>query len=109
LSLAADLAGILAIPLASEFPAYDIASTGQREGDHVVHDPLLVPDIEGRPQQVAWRCLDGVLHVDAKRHAFGLGRGRAWLAGDWQRRHLVTALLANPDDATELRAEADLD
>jgi hypothetical protein len=109
LALAPDLAEILALPLASEFPAYDVVSSGQREGDYVVHDPLLVPDIEGQAQPVAWRCLDGVVHVDAKRLAYGLGRGRAWLAGDWQRRHLVTALLANPDDEPELRAEADLD
>jgi hypothetical protein len=109
LSVGRSLAETLAIQLASEFPAYDVVSTGHSQDDYFVHDPLLVLDIEGQTQPVAWRCLDGVLHVDAKRLAFGLGRGRAWLAGDWGRRHLVTALLANPDDELELRAEADLD
>jgi hypothetical protein len=109
LPLAVELAEILALPVASEFPAYDVVSTGRDHGDHVVHDPLLVPDIEGEPQHVTWRYLDGVLHVDAQHLAVGLGRGRAWMAGDWHRRHLATALLANPDDEPMLRAEADLD
>ncbi|MFL6240408.1 MAG: sacsin N-terminal ATP-binding-like domain-containing protein [Actinomycetes bacterium] len=109
LSNAVELAEVLALPFASDFPAYEPVSTGEAVDDHVVHDPLLVSDIEGTPQHVAWRWLDGVLHVDAGRLAFGLGRGRAWRTGDWQRRHLVTALLERPEDETPLRAEADLD
>ena len=109
LPLAADLADIFALPLASELPAYAVVSDGRADGDHMVHDELLVADIDGKPQRVAWRYVDGVLHVDAGRLAFGLGRGRAWVQGAWWRRHLVTALLADPSDAAELQAEADLD
>ena len=39
----------------------------------------------------------------------GLAHGLAWAAGHWAARHLLTSLLTDPDDATRLLAEADLD
>jgi len=103
------VADALDLPLASELADFAVMSEGTPRDDHVVHAKLLVADVEGRPTHVRWRCIEGTLHVDASALAFGLGRGRAWRTGDWRSRHLLTALLANPDEAGLLADEADLD
>jgi hypothetical protein len=74
-----------------------------------VHDPLLVGDVNGKPQQVAWRLVDGDLHVDGSAVDFGLGRGRAWRDGRWSQRYLATELLRGALPSSLLLAEADLD
>ncbi len=109
LSDAVRLADLLDLPLATELGGFAVLSTGEARGDHVVHERLLVADVDGTPQHVAWRLRDGELHVDAHMHEFGSGRGLAWRDGDWSRRHLETELLRSPELATLLQAEADLD
>jgi hypothetical protein len=106
---AAAVADALDLPLASELADFAIVSEGTSRDDCVVHDRLLVADVEGRPTPVRWRFTDDTLHVDASTLAFGLGRGRAWSSGDWRSRHLLTELFASPDEAGLLAAEADLD
>jgi hypothetical protein len=65
------------------------------------HESLAVDGIE-----VEWWVSDG--QVQATTLA-GLARGLAQAAGQWPRRHLVAAVLAEPDRADELLAEAALD
>jgi len=109
LDAAERVADALDLPLAGELGAFAVVSSGESHGDHVLHSPLLVEDVDGRPTNVAWRLIDDVLHVDAGALALGLGRGRAWRAGDWARRYLETELVRDPDNAALLLAEADLD
>jgi hypothetical protein len=109
LSDATRVADALDLALASELAAFSVMSEGEEHDDHVVHSPLLVGDVSGVERHVAWRLVDDVLHVDADMYAFGLGRGRAWRAGDWGRRHLETELVRDPAAASTLLAEADLD
>ena len=106
---AVEVADALDLALASELAAFAVLSEGVAHDDHVVHQQLLVADVDGNPANVRWRLADDVLHVDASAVAFGLGRGRAWRAGDWRSRHLRTELLARPDETALLAAEADLD
>ncbi len=94
LSDATRVADALNVPLASELGGFALVSEGRAEGDHFVHDPLLVEDVDGGAQQVAWRFVDGELHVDAGALEFGLGRGRAWRDGQWSQRYLETELAA---------------
>jgi hypothetical protein len=103
------VADALDVPLATELGSFDVVSVGETAGDHVIHDPLLVNDRDGKPQRVAWRSVDGALHVDAGSLEFGLGRGRAWRDGRWSDRYLGTELLRAPSAAPLLLAEADLD
>lgn len=103
------VADLLDIALATELGEFSVISTGESRGDHVVHSPLLVADVDGVATNVAWRLVGDVLHVDGAQLAFGLGRGRAWRAGDWSRRHLETELIRDPDNALTLLAEGDLD
>ncbi len=65
------------------------------------HDKLTVDGIE-----LPWRYLDGEIHAAT---AAGLGCALAWQAGQWTLRHLLTALLADPDGADRVLADADLD
>jgi len=65
------------------------------------HDKLTVDGIA-----LPWRYLDGEIHADS---AAGLGCALAWRAGQWTRRHLLTALLTDPDGAGRVLADADLD
>jgi hypothetical protein len=109
LALAAELADVLAVPVASELAAYRVVSRGSKQDDHMLHNELIVEDADGTRTRVPWRLADGILHVDAVNTAFGLGRGRAWQAGDWSRRHLLTELLDRPHAQAELLAECDLD
>lgn len=106
---ALDVADALDLALATELAEFPVLSEGVARDDHVVHQRLLVADVDGNPTNVRWRLADGVLHVDASAVAFGLGRGRAWRTGDWRSRHLLTELLTHPDEIAILAAEADLD
>jgi hypothetical protein len=105
----AQVADALDLPLASELGDFAVISEGTPCEDYVVHETLLVADVEGRPTRVRWRYTGDALHVDASTLAYGLGRGRAWCSGDWRSRHLLTELFSNPDEAGLLAAEADLD
>jgi hypothetical protein len=103
------VADVLDLDLATELGSFAVLSAGAQVGDHVLHDTLLVAGLDGEPRQVAWRWADGVLHVDAGSAAFGLGRGRAFRAGDWARRARETELAREPDAEGLLLLEADLD
>jgi hypothetical protein len=109
LGAAVAVADALDLTLASELGPFPVVSTGSAFDDYVVHSPLLVEDIDNEPKRVAWRLVDGVLHVDAASLAFGVGRGRAWRIGDWSRRHVETELLRDDASAELILAEADLD
>jgi hypothetical protein len=109
LPLAAELADILALPVASDLGRFKIVSKGKKHEDHVLHDELIVEDADRARVRVPWRVADGVLHVDAVNTPFGLGRARAWESGEWSRRHLLTDLLDRPNAQTELLSECDLD
>jgi hypothetical protein len=65
------------------------------------HDRLVVGGAE-----VPWRYLDGEVHASGPH---GLACGLAWAADSWQLRHVLAALLAAPDEAARLLADADLD
>ncbi len=113
--LASRLADLLDLPLAAEEIQGAIESPGQPQAVPAIvrtvlpaappayesHDRLVV---DGR--QVQWRYRDGVVHAASPE---GLACGLAWAAGDWHRRHLLTALLTAPDRAARLLADADLD
>jgi hypothetical protein len=91
---AAGLAQRLDLPLASRLADYPVVSRGEVVDDAVVHEVLRVADVDGVEQEVAWRLAEDVLHVDARRIAVGLGRGRAWRDGAWSWRHRRTEALA---------------
>jgi hypothetical protein len=113
--LAARLAELLDLPLASEEIAGSLDAPGQRRAVPAVvaaalpdapshyqaHDKLTVDGIE-----LAWRYLDGEIHAASPA---GLGCALAWRAGQWPLRHLLTALLTDPDSAPRVLADADLD
>ena len=117
--LAARLAELLDLPLASEeiagsLDAESLESAERRPVPTVVaavmpdapshylaHDKLTVDGIE-----LPWRYLDGEIHAATPA---GLGCALAWRAGRWTHRHLLTALLADPDGADRVLADADLD
>ena len=106
------LADLLELGLVSEAIAGEVTSEGER---HEVPDEVLsivpeVPDsyleheellLDGE-SEVAWRVVDGEVHAST---FDGLARGLAWAAGRWDRRHLIAALLAEPERADELAAE----
>jgi len=50
--------------------------------------------------------VDGHVHAST---TDGLARGLCWITGRWERRHLVAALLRDPQTLPMLRAEADLE
>ena len=113
--LAARLAELLDLPLASEEIAGTLDSAGERRpvpsivaavlpdapSHYQAHDKLTVDGIE-----LPWRYLDGEIHAATPA---GLASALAWQAGRWTRRHLLTALLADPDGAARVLADADLD
>lgn len=72
LSRAAALAGTLDLPLASQLAGFPVLSRGTRRGELVVHDPLVVADVDGRPTEVPWRVAGGA----ARGRRGGPGRGR---------------------------------
>ena len=84
------VADALEVALASELGGFALVSDGHRDGDHVVHDPLLVEDVDGDAKQVAWRLVDG----DVARRCGCVGvraRSRPRVA----RRAVVAALLGD--------------
>jgi antitoxin (DNA-binding transcriptional repressor) of toxin-antitoxin stability system len=109
------LAELLDVPVASESVPGVVEGTGERRPvpgivaavlpdapeSYLAHEKLLV---DGVP--VPWRCADGEVHAGT---AAGLACGLAWAAGQWHARHLLTTVLASPDEAPRLLAEADLD
>ena len=113
--LAPRLADLLDLPLASEEVAGPVDSPGQRRPvppvvramlsaappAYQAHDRLVVGGAE-----VPWRYLDGEVHASGPQ---GLACGLAWAAGRWELRHVLAALLATPDAAARLLADADLD
>jgi hypothetical protein len=113
--LALGLADLLDLPLASEEVPGVVESPGERRpvpgaaaallpdapGEYVAHEKLLVDGVA-----LPWRVHDGEVHAASPD---GLARGLAWAAGQWPLRHLTAALLAAPEDAARLLADADLD
>jgi hypothetical protein len=117
--VAARLADLLDLPLASEeiagsldsgsldsaerraVPTVVAAVMPDAPSHYLAHDKLTVDGIE-----LPWRYLDGEIHAATPA---GLGCALAWQAGQWTQRHLLTALLADPDGADRVLADADLD
>jgi hypothetical protein len=113
--VAVRLADLLDLPLVSEEVAGLVESASQRRPvpaiaravlpeapeTYCVHDRLVVDGIA-----VPWRYTGGDVHAAG---AAGLACGLAWAAGRWPARHLLAALLGDPDATARLLAEADLD
>jgi hypothetical protein len=109
------LADLLDLPLASEEVPGAIESAGERgpvpgvllealpaaPTTYIEHESLIAGGAD-----VPWRYTGGELHASTVE---GLAHGVAWAAGQWQARHLLTALLTSPDETERLLAEADLD
>jgi hypothetical protein len=111
---AAALADVLDLPLVSERPAPRLPAGATQAvpaevrallpaapHEWLEHERL---DIEGR--EVSWWVDERGPHATT---LDGLARALAWAAGAWQARHLVSAVLAEPERLETLRAEADLD
>ncbi|MBS2538360.1 hypothetical protein KGQ20_36980 [Catenulispora sp. NF23] len=71
-------------------------------GTYVEHDDLILAD----GTEVDWRVADGVVHTST---FDGLARGLAWAAGRWEQRHLVSAMLAEPERTADLLVEVDFE
>ncbi|HEY9351349.1 MAG TPA: hypothetical protein VIP75_11710, partial [Acidothermales bacterium] len=113
--LAPSLADVLAVPLLSEEIHGRVDSVGVQQNvprevlDVLPHAPstwtehedLIVDGVS-----VEWRVIDGVAHAST---LSGLARGLALASGQWQQRHLVAELLADPAAASVLHDERDLD
>ena len=109
---AAPLADLLEIDLVSEAIPGAVTSEGQPQpvpdavrdllpdcpDTYIEHDELILDD----DFEVAWRVVDGVPHAST---FDGMARALAWVAGRWDRRHLIAALLAEPERAEELAEE----
>lgn len=109
---AAPLADVLDLDLVSEAIPGAVTSEGQPQpvpeeirallpecpDTYVEHDELI---LDGS-HEVAWRVLDGVPHAST---FDGMARALAWVCGRWDRRHLIAALLAEPERAVELSEE----
>lgn len=112
---AVDLADVLDLDLASEVVAGRVTSTGEARPvpeevraflgtvplTYLHHGELLVDGAA-----VEWRCTSGQLHAAT---SDGLARALCWATGQWPRRHLVAALLRDPQSLPLLHAEADLE
>jgi hypothetical protein len=108
-SHAVALAERLDLPVASELADFAVLSVGEVVDDAVVHERLVVHDLDQVECEVAWRLAAGTLHVDASRLAFGLGRGRAWRDGVWSERHRRTEALFDPGAGRIFDDEDDVD
>lgn len=110
------LAELLDLELASDVIDADVAEPGQERevpeavsallpdapGSYVEHDDLVLAD----GTEVDWRVVDGVVHTST---FDGLARGLAWAAGRWDQRHLVAAMLAEPERTADLLVEVDFE
>ncbi|HEU5333946.1 MAG TPA: hypothetical protein VFU73_14295, partial [Actinocrinis sp.] len=110
------LADLLDLGLASEAVVGEVTSEGERQDvpsvvrelmpwapeTYVEHDELVLDD----EVEVEWRVVGDDVHAST---FDGLARALAWAAGRWDRRHLIAALLAEPERAAELAAEAYFD
>ncbi|MFL6143138.1 MAG: sacsin N-terminal ATP-binding-like domain-containing protein [Labedaea sp.] len=115
-ALAASLAEVLDLPVASELVESTIDSPGDwvawsdlgavfaagelldlelPDGGPVVHDRLTVGGAA-----VPWWVDGAGVHVEDSADAFG--RALAWLTGRWPERHLLAALITDPDARTHL-------
>jgi len=66
---------------------------------YVEHEELVLDD----EVETGWRVVDGEVHAAT---FDGLARALARAAGRWDRRHLIAALLAEPERAGGLAAES---
>ncbi|WP_159943544.1 MULTISPECIES: sacsin N-terminal ATP-binding-like domain-containing protein [unclassified Nocardiopsis] len=112
------LADVLDLDLASEAVTGRIGSAGRIRPVPDEADLFLDPD--GEPDrtylhhqtltvdgvELEWYVGDGSLHASG---SDGLARALCWRAGQWSRRHLLSAVLRDPSAAARLLAEADLD
>ncbi|UOE22180.1 ATP-binding protein [Thermobifida halotolerans] len=112
---AADLADVLDLDLASETVEGRITSSGEVRPvpdevrvflggaplTYLHHAELRVDGVE-----VEWRSVGGHLHAST---TDGLARALCWATGQWSRRHLIAALLRDPQTLPVLRAEVDLE
>lgn len=116
LRFATALADLLDLDLASEAIDAGVEEPGEvREvpeavrallpdapGTYVEHDDLILAD----GTEVDWRVAGGVVHTST---FDGLARGLAWAAGRWDQRHLVAAMLAEPERIADLLVEVDFE
>ena len=106
------LADLLDLNLVSELFPGRVTSQGELEDvpdvvlrllpqapeTYIEHEELVLDD----EFETDWRVIDGEVHAST---FDGLARALAWAAGRWDRRHLIAALLAEPEHADELAAE----
>ncbi|GAB2956956.1 molecular chaperone Hsp90 [Amycolatopsis acidiphila] len=73
------------------------------EGGVVVHEELTV-EVDGVKRTAPWWVESGGFHGEhhAEDSPAGLARAFAWASGHWADRHLITALLDDPDPLTLL-------
>jgi hypothetical protein len=109
---AGPLADLLELDLAGETVVGAVTSVGEPQpvpeavrellpecpDTYMEHDELILDDA----REVFWRVVDGVAHAST---FDGMARALAWAAGRWDRRHLVAALLAEPERSGELMEE----
>jgi hypothetical protein len=109
---AGPLADLLDIDLVSEAISGAVSSEGQPQpvpdvirqllpecpDTYIEHDELILDD----GVEVSWRVIDGVPHAST---FDGMARALAWVGRRWDRRHLVAALLVEPERMSELVEE----
>ncbi|WP_202806654.1 sacsin N-terminal ATP-binding-like domain-containing protein [Kribbella catacumbae] len=110
------LSDLLDVPMAEE------VAGGKIDGDGTAADvPELVRELVPEAPDTWWEheelIVDGVevswwVDEDRRPHAAtfdGLAKALAWSAGRWDQRHVIRAVLSEPDRATELRIDATFD
>jgi hypothetical protein len=110
------LSDLLDVPMAEEVAA------GKIDGEGTAADvPELVRELVPEAPDTWWEheelLVDGVevswwVDEDRRPHAAtfdGLAKALAWAAGRWDQRHVIRAVLSEPDRATELRLDATFD
>ncbi|MGW5875355.1 sacsin N-terminal ATP-binding-like domain-containing protein [Nocardiopsis terrae] len=78
-----------------------LAGGDEPDRTYLHHQQLTVDGVE-----VDWYTGDGSVHASGTE---GLARALCWRAGQWSRRHLLAAVLRDPEHAAYLLAEADLE